>query len=261
MQTRSKIILTAAALISLMALTSLNAATVSWTNAGGAGDGNWATNTNWDSGTVPTDDDQVGIGIGFTVNYNVTTNSGDLQPTVLGLNGTLNVIEPFRANSRSINVGSTGTLGGGSYYLGGGTFSFIAGAAATMENWIQGGTNVFNFQLNAAGFTTLTPEEFSIAGFSSIANATYNVDMATYTGSADTTIVLANFGSDSAGINNTSFQTAGINVTNTVGYSGSYLQWNDTDDAIELVVVPEPVTYTLIGGFFAFGVVMLHRRR
>ena len=191
--------------------------------------------------------------------------TGGLDITLSGGSDLSQSGDALRLRGSSLIVGSGSVIGGGFWDLNNATLTFDDGAGATMTTWEQKGTNIFNFNLGPAGFTALTPGVFQIPTSSvppiTIADATYNVDMLNYTGGTGT-IVLADFTTDSANMNNALFQTAGgLNVTNAGAFTGSSLQWNDTTEAIELVVVPEPGTFALIGGFFALGVVVLRRRR
>ena len=219
---------------------------------GGGADNNWTTADNWDSNVVPVAGETVTIGSAFTVNYDV---AGGSLPGALTLNidGTLSVpgTGVFRASGANITVSSTGELTGDNtnlfYDWNGATVTFEDGA--TMDTtWENKGVNVFNFELSSTGFTTLTPSRFFLSGGSgNISNATYNVDMASYTGGYGI-ISLVDYGTDFVSMDDSIFQTAGgLNVLNAGGaYAGSSLQWDDTSEAIQLVVIPEPSSLALL---------------
>lgn len=259
--------LTASALIAgLLGFSSIAQAAV----VNSTGSGNWSTDAIWSGGAGPLNRPVSGDTVNILSGHTVTNDFGGgfLDGTyTINVSGALN--DPgsvFRVNGSTISVGSTGSLGGGSFWdLQNGTFTFDDGATVNMATWEQKGTNVFNFNLSASGFNALTPGTFAI-GFDGsgqdITRATYNVDMANYNGGIGT-IALADFTTDGFGMDNTAFQgAAGLNVNNKGAFTGSYLQWNDATEAIELVVaVPEPSTYALIGGCFALGAVMLRRRQ
>lgn len=227
------------------------AATVTWD--GGGGDGLWITPTNWDTNAAPAAGDTIVINTAVTVDGLGLPSSGNLP-----LGATINLTGgaaltmssgAIRMNDSNITVGSSSSLTGAFWDLNNGDIIFANGSAATMAHWEQKGVNSFTFQLGSSGFTTLTPGTFRIGGAApSITNATYNVDMAAYTGGTGI-ITLVDFGSDAYGMANALFQTAGgLNVLNAGGYTANF-QWNDTTEAIELNVtaVPEPSSLVLLG--------------
>ena len=232
------------------------AATVTWD--GDATDGLWSSATNWDgngSGVsgVPDANDTVIINNGDTVTMDL---GGGFPPSFLDIslsgNSTLANGAVYRLQAGTITVGSGSTLGSGGFWdLDDGTLNFKNGAAVNIGNWEQKDVNNFNFELGSSGFTTLTPGTFRIGNgglTADIANATYTVDMAAYTGGVGV-ITLADFASDAFGMDNATFQGAGgLNVINNGGYTAS-LQWNDTTEAIELNItgVPEPSALLLLG--------------
>jgi len=206
---------------------------------GDASDGLWSTATNWNDNQVPVAGSEVNIANGDTVDWNSAV-SGDTFTTgiTLNLTGNSTFTESIiiRLSGATINVASGSSLTGGFWDLNNATLSFEDGAIATMANWEHRGTNVFNFELGASGFTALNPGTFRLAGGTTIASASYNVDMANYTGGAGV-ITLVDFGGDAAGMDDATFQGAGsLNVTNVPAGLSAALQWNDTTEAIELVV-------------------------
>ena len=222
--------------------------------------GNWSDAATWAGGVVPGINDTVNILDTHTVTNDLESGNLPVNTTLTVQDGgTLTAPTVIRANGANITVESGGSLTGAFWDLNNGTFTFKDGAIATMGHWEQKNVNVFNFDLSATGFNTLTPNNFWAP--TGIDNATYNVDMDLYNGSDSITIVLADFTTDKANMDNTTFQGAGgLNVLNAGAYAGSYIQWNDGTEAIELVVVPEPSSYALISGCLALGAIMLRRR-
>jgi hypothetical protein len=257
-------LLTASALIAgLVGFSSIaQAATVTWD--GSEADNDWDNAANWDTNSVPVNGDDVFISDGSAVHG--TEDNGSYNIT---LSGNSSIVNPasnvWRASGATVTVGAGSTFGGGGFYdLQNATMNFVDGSLLGTGNWEQKDTNVFNFELSSTGFTTMNGGTFRIGNgdlTADIANATYNVDMTNYTGGVGT-IVLIDFTTDGYGMDNSIFQGAGgLNVNNTGAFTGSYLQWNDTTEAIELVVaVPEPSSFALIGGCLALASVMLRRR-
>lgn len=206
---------------------------------GGAGDGFWSSATNWSDDMVPAAGSVVNIANGDTVDWNSAV-SGDTFTSGLTLNLTGNSTFTegtiIRLSAATINVASGSSLTGGFWDLNNATLSFEDGAMASIANWEHRGTNFFNFKLSASGFTPLTPGTFRLSGGTTIAGANYTVDMSDYTGGAGV-ITLIDFGGDAAGMDNATFQGAGsLDVTNVPAGLSAALQWNDTTEAIELVV-------------------------
>lgn len=243
--TRSAIICGALVAASISA----HAATVTWD--GGAADGNlFATAANWDPDKTPTNGDT------FIINTAVTVNGPTANSNNLPLGATINLSGGstlttnggvIRLNNATINVAAGSSLTGAFWDLNHGDIIFANGSVATMANWEQKGTNSFTYQLGAAGFTTLTPGTFRLGAGTTMANATYNVDMANYLGGIGV-ITLMDFTTDFPGVDNTSFQTATLNVLNAGSYTAN-LQWNNTTEAIELNVtaIPEPSAFAIFG--------------
>lgn len=254
-------------LLGTFALTALlpmaaQSATVVWTG-GAVGNSNWSDAANWDgngSGAsgVPGANDTVTINNGDTVIMDL--NGGSITYGVdLTLSGNSNLSltgAVLRANNATYNVSAGSSLNGGGFWdLDGGTFNFQDGASVDMANWEQKDINVFSFELGAAGFTTLTPGTFRLGNggmTGAISNATYNANMAAYTGGVGV-ITLVDFSSDGASMDNATFTDAVTGANFGVTGLGAGLQadfqWNDSTEAIELHVtaVPEPTTTSLLG--------------
>ncbi|WP_018970838.1 PEP-CTERM sorting domain-containing protein [Rubritalea marina] len=237
-------------------------ATVVWTG-GAAGNSNWSDAANWDgngSGTsgAPGIGDTVTINNGDTVIMDLAGDNITFGVD-LTLSGNSNLSSDgvvFRANNATYHVSSGSSLNGGGFWdLDGGTFNFQNGASVNMGNWEQKDLNVFSFELGAAGFTTLTPGTFRLGNggmTGAISNATYNANMAAYTGGVGV-ITLVDFSSDGANMDNATFTDAATGANFGVSGLGAGLQaefqWNDSTEAIELHVtaVPEPATTSLLG--------------
>ena len=211
---------------------------------GGGGDGKWTTASNWEANTVPATGEIVQISNGGTIDT-VDLASGILPNNLdITLSGNTTLTQTggvIRLQGADINVGSGSALAGTFWDLNNATLTFHDGASATMANWEQKGTNVFNFILGPTGFTALAPGTFRIASPATIASATYNVDMGSYTGGTGV-ITLVDFTTDAYGMDNATFQGAvGLNVLNAGPYTAD-LRWNDTNEAIELHITGGPST-------------------
>jgi hypothetical protein len=275
MKTSTKQIVTFTLMATALGVQSASAATISWT---GAGDGtSWINGANWSSGQEPQANDEATIGSGVTVTYDRTdTSSFPNNPLTLNVDGTFELgkdILGYDITMRNfgvdINVGSTGTIDTNGQWLelrGGSTsLTFDSGASYIQNSGnfaIYNSGNTIGFNLDAGGFSTLSSNVLSFDS-GSWAGTTIDVAMGSYSGGAGT-IVLWDFASNANGLTNTDFQNdATLNVDAASGYEGSYLQWNDSTSAIELVAVvpvPEPSSFALIGGCLALASVMLRRR-
>lgn len=248
----------AAALLLLCA--DAGAATVIWT---GPSTGNWSDTANWSTGSLPAANDTVNISVGNTVTYDI---AGGSLPSSLTINLEGSIVTGgtvIRMNNATLNVASTGLLGGAFWDLDDADIVFQSGASATMANWENKDINNFTFVLGASGFSALTPGTFRIGNGTlagSIANVSYTADLAAYTGSGGT-ITLMDFTSDATSMTDALFQTADLNVINAGSYSAGFA-WNSTTKAIELTItaaVPEPARAALLlGGFCGL---LLRRRR
>ncbi|WP_018970834.1 PEP-CTERM sorting domain-containing protein [Rubritalea marina] len=247
--------------LTMASTASLEAATVVWD--GGASDGLWSSANNWDNDTVPTFGDTITISNGDTVTNDL--GSGNLPfGSIITISGgsTLADTGVFRANHSTLNIEALSTLGSGGFHdLNGGTFNFTSGAIISASHWEHKGSNAFGFSLDSSGFTTINAGNLAFgnngSGFATMADATYNVDMASYTGGVGT-ITLMQFANDA--IDDADFQLATLNISNVGAGLNAALAYDDSG-AIQLNVtaVPEPASTSLIGlGGFAF---LLRRRR
>lgn len=251
-------------LLSALACSSLHAAVITW--VGGSGD--WATGTNWSTGSTPGANDTVNISNGSTV----TSLTNSLPSTLtINLTGNSTLTRPnnvIRLNNANVNVASgSGLTGNGFWDLGNADFRFDDGAIVTASQWELKGSNSFTFNLSATGFTTLEPGTFRNDGNNAaspatlISDDTFAVDMASYTGGTGI-ITLMDFSADGEGMDNATFQNANLNILNAGSYTAN-LQWNDTSEAVELNItsaaVPEPSFFVLFGAsLVCYG---LRRRR
>jgi hypothetical protein len=258
--------------VTLFSFSAAQAAILNWDGEGA--DIALTTAENWDLNQAPADGDTLNISNGDTV-----THEGDLPlGSFVNLTGN-STLQPFdtvlRLNGSTLLVGSGSTLTGGifGFDMNNATVTFEDGAIFDSPSWENKGTNVFNFELGAAlnftdGFTTLTPGNFRIGNTYSMADATYAIDFADFTGAAgDYNITLIDYGSDFTNTTNAGWEAstesflydgyAGATITN------ADLSWDTNTDTVNLsfTVIPEPGTYALIGGLLALSYVMVRRRR
>ena len=215
---------------------------------GAAGDSNWTSANNWNPNGLPGSGNEITIGSGFTVDYDV---GGNLpSSTTLIVDGTLSIVSGgvLRTLGANITVSSTGELTaadtGRFYDMNNATVTFQDGAQFTQGVWENKGTNTFNFELGTTGFSTLTPSQLNVSGGAgNISNATYNADLggASYTGGSQI-LTLVDYGTDSHGISNANFQNANLTITDT-GTNAARLYWNDTEEAI-MLGINQTVTWT-----------------
>jgi hypothetical protein len=216
---------------------------------GAVGDSNWSSAANWSTDTLPTTGDTITIGSAYTVNFDVGSQNLPSNATLI-VDGTLTT-NILRANGADITVSSTGLLtapGNEFYDWNNATVTFQDGAQFTNATWENKGTNTFNFELGTTGFDTLAPSRFFVSGGAgAISNATYNADLggASYIGGSQT-LTLIDYASNNAGMNNTTFQTANLNIIDT-GTNAARLYWDDATDAVKLSI-NETVTWTGAGG-------------
>jgi len=213
----------------LMSLPLAHAAVLTWD---GSVDNTWNNAANWDTNNTPGGGDTINIGAGNTV----THNHSQFLPgggAIINLDGELNA-GVLRWSGGTTNVGATGIISGAFKDLNGATFNFDDGAQFTASNWEHKGTNVFNFNLSASGFTALTPGQLNS---NSAVSTTYSADMTNYTG-GNNVITLVDFGSDATGLNNATFTGGGqysLSVDNPGSDSGA-LYFDDVDKAVRLNV-------------------------
>lgn len=141
--------LSAAVLLTVCGLMSspLSAVAATWT--GTAGDGLWATGTNWDTGTVPTTSDTVGISTTSTIDLGAAT-----------------------GNALGISIGGGATLTNGSLYFAGnmqissGTINTALSNSAAGRLWTDGGTVYLGGENNI----TYSDHYATIVGLSATSN-------------------------------------------------------------------------------------------
>lgn len=227
-------------------------------------DGEWKTPANW-SGTggdpdnsIPTASGTVVIDNGNTVHWDGAT--GQSLPASLNLtlsgNSTLTAEGVIRLNGASITVNpgaSLASTAGGFWDLNNADMTFEDGAMVTIDDWENKGMNTFTFKLSATGFTSLAPNVFRTNLMNSdITDAFYEADLQSYAGPYGV-ITLVDYNIDAypnGGMDNTLFQTAGgLSLLNDSAYPHSFIRWNDTEESIELVLIPEPSSLSLLGLF------------
>ena len=244
--------------------------TVTWTGAGG---NNLLTNAaNWDTpdGKAPIANDTLLINNGDTVAHG---NNLSFNTTINLVGSELTTDGPvIRLNNATINVDAASTLSGAFWDLDGASIVFEDGAQATMANWEQKDINSFTYELGAYDFTTLTPGAFRIGNGSltgDIANATYIADFSNFanwslSNLGSNSIILMDFTSDGAGMDNAQFQSASFDYLNMgANIENAAFAWDNSLEAIILTfdinAVPEPSSTALLGlGGLAL---MLRRKR
>ena len=207
------IVLSAALLIASPA----QAATVTWD--GGGGDNNWSTGANWDTGSAPTDADDVVLDATSTKDMTI---DGD-----------------YTVNSFSMNSGYTGTVTQASgsdlvtdstdFTVNAGTFTMVSDSTVTSQLDVNIGGGTFN----AAGTTYLRRDWNETSGTFSHSNGTVQTvdspqsdfDVPTSANFYNLTITKAS-GSDFAVATGDT-----INVTNTLSLSQGDLTGSGTLDA------------------------------
>jgi len=217
---------------------------------GGGSDDNWNTAANWTYDSVPGASDEVVIGSSYTVTNaqsefatlsigagSTVTFGEALSGGVVTNAGTMDYAGVFRLNGAAVHLTGTGGLGANITFLdlNGGDLSFEDGASfgnAGMS-FEHKGANRFDFELSASGFTMLSAGTLHLS--SDIANATYVVDMANYTGSPQVIDLMA-FSSGGT-LTDAQFQTATLTVLNSGSYTGAALRWDDTSDKVQLFMV------------------------
>ena len=242
-----------ALLVSLMVSVTSSAATRTWDNGGAGSD--WTTAGNWSGDTVPAANDTAQINSGDTVNLNIEWPANPLE---INLDGTMTQSGAMRLWDTRLSVGATAThdLTGGKWLVlwGGNTeVSFDSGATFIQDSGrIQFGNNAnmtLRFNLAADGFETLSA---NLLHFDGHAGQTIEADMAAYTGGPGILVLMDLAGNN--GLTDSIFQTnLTPQVANAGAYPGSYLRWNETTSAIELVVAASaPLTWDDGGAGSAF---------
>ena len=126
--------------------------------------------------------------------------------------------------------------------------NFDAGAKCTIPTFELKDNPTFTFNLNADGFTTMTPGRMKCE--TDPANLTWTVDMENYTGGRGT-ITLMDFTTNDSGsatdMTAARFQTGTLNILNAVGiYEGSTLSWDDATYSVQLKIPQLPGTVILV---------------
>ena len=226
------------------------AAPATW--AGGA-TGSWDTAANWESLSVPASGDTVTIS-----NAAVRlTDSSNYDPAMIHLTGTASLdidgggVAHFQ-NDTTFNIGSQANFGTGDdlFDLQGVTLNFESGATADLGVWeFAGSPATLQFNLDATGFETihtglLKPEYGDNSQF------IWVVDMANYTGGAQTITLLDFSGLDGDGMTAAEFETGTLRVLNSGEYNSYTLSWNESTLAVEFTI-NEPITAPLGRQLFA----------
>lgn len=230
--------------VAFMLSVTSSAVTRTWDDGGAGSD--WTTAGNWSGDTVPAANDTAQINSGDTVNLNIEWPANPLE---INLDGTMTQSGAMRLWDTRLTVGATAThdLTGGKWLVlwGGNTeVSFNSGATFIQDSGrIQFGNNAnmtLRFNLAADGFETLSA---NLLHFDGHAGQTIEADMAAYTGGPGILVLMDLAGNN--GLTDSIFQTnLTPQVANTGAYPGSYLRWNETTSAIELVVVASaPLTW------------------
>lgn len=244
------------------------AATVTYTGANG---GAWSDGANWSDGAVPDASDDAVINAGSSVLFDYVNGWPASNAKSVQVDGTITSSGGVIRSYQTVwNIGSTAVFGG--YLVPWGSNDSNNPAAFNFDSNVNAAANIsistiefgndadvqLGFNFIGGGFNTITAS--GNLRIDNYAGQTIAVDMENYAGGSDTIVLMDFIG----GTNVTSalFDTLNLAVTTSAGYDASYLQWNESTSAIELVaVVPEPSSFALIGGCLALGSVMLRRRR
>ena len=192
-------------------------ADVTWD--GDAGDGLWTSQSNWSGDVLPTNTDDVLVGLSATVidgaidfasleieaGASVTLGAAGefLSSKTVDIDGTLNLTGVFRPNACTLNL--SGSLGAGITWLdvsGGTTINFTDGAsfANSAMSFQLRNTPTFGFELSASGFTPVVAGGLHDAtGAADWTAVTFNIDVRNYDTANGTTVVLMDFASDFGG--------------------------------------------------------------
>ena len=205
----------------------------------GGASGLWDTAANWDADVVPASGDTVNIN-----NAAVSLTYGAVySPGVVNLAGTASLdvsggnVARFQS-STTFNVGSQANFGASDDFfdLQGVTLNFDSGATADLGTWEFKTSATVQFNLDAAGFTTIDTGRMKPE--MALNNFTWVVDMANYTGVAQT-ITLMDFATNNGNLVDMSaagFQTGTLTILNSGAFDNCSLAWNESTLAVELTV-------------------------
>ena len=262
-------ILTVLTAITLAGVASTQAALTTWD---GTGDGtNWTDGNNWGSNSVPGVAETMEINnavVDFNTTFSSTIANGSnviklLGTTQLNLTGGSLSFQAGATNTSPLAIASGAVLNisGGSHNLFGrygvsqtGT-TRVTGSQATINlNQSMLYTGTYDFVLDGTGVS-----KFNYNSWAVLNGASLRVDGSLYSGTGS--FELFNIGAN-ANIDST-FNMANVVVSGFDAGTTWTLAQEDVGgrSLVTLVVVPEPGTYALIGGFLALGYVMVRRRR
>ncbi len=227
-----------------------SAPVVAWT---GGATGSWDTGSNWGSATVPASGDTVNID-----NAAVSlTDLGDYNPGIVNLTGTASLdidgggVAHFQ-NDTTFHIGPQANFGTGNdlFDMQGTTLNFDSGATADLGVWeFQGSPATVQFNLDATGFETIHTGQLK-PEYGDFSQFTWVVDMANYTGGAQTITLLDFSGLDGDGMTAAEFETGTLTILNNGEYNSCVLSWNESTLAVELTI-NEPITAPLGRQLFA----------
>ena len=262
-------ILTVLTAITLAGVASTQAALITWD---GTGDGtNWTDGNNWGSNSVPGVADTMEINnavVDFNTTFSSTIANGSnviklLGTTQLNLTGGSLSFQAGATNTSPLAIASGAVLnisGGthnllGRYGVGQTGTTRVTGSQATInlhQSTAYSGT--YDFVLDGTGVS-----KFNYGSWAALGGASLQVDGSSFDGSGS--FELFNIGAHNS-IDST-FNMANVVVSGFDAGTTWTLAQEDVGgrSLVTLVVVPEPGTYALIGGFLALGYVMVRRRR
>jgi len=217
--------------------------TVTWD--GGGGDGIWSTAANWTGepdNQAPVVNDTVEISNGDTVEWNTSGNLPGGLTINLSNNSTLKSSNVLRLNGATIDVpsGCTLTSGAGNFFdLHNATLSFEDGATNTVSSWEHKGANTFNYTLSATGFSPLTPTTMMAANSPATdwSDATFNIDISSYSIANGTTVTLLDATNHDTDFNGTFNPT--VNITRGASRLDATLSFDTDTSALILTVTDE----------------------
>ncbi|VGO17696.1 hypothetical protein PDESU_06298 [Pontiella desulfatans] len=209
------------------------AATVQWD--GGGADNLWSTPENWSSDAVPLAGDEIVIANGDTVQLaaiEYLPNGSDL--TLSGGSVLHKDSGAIRLSGCTLNLASDGALSGDFWDLDNAAIYFEDGASVNIDDWENKGSNYFSFELSSTGFAKLNADKFWIGGGTSIADATYRVDLADYSGPLHD-IILVDYTENKSSVTSSNFQDATIIIEN-AGARPYHLEFDEINHDIVLAV-------------------------